>query len=737
MPLSRRRFLEMLGAAGVTLSTADWLFQRMEAYANNRLAYQDIRGPGISSFTWSVCRDCPNHCGLAVRRVDDLPVGIRGTAWHPVSRGGLCVAGQSQMQALFDPDRLEKPLRRTDAGAPAQTVEWSEALDLLREKIGALIRAGAGDRIAVVEGRTPSLGTLLLESWAQSIPGVRYIPLRIEGVLDGLARSFLGGTSGGRLRVDLAHTGTLLLVGSEVLEVDGSPVTQMRTHGDRRADPLLDHAPTIYIGPRRGLTGIKSDYWIPCQGGRERSILLAIAEALSREHPQRSTIFAEYSRWIPEARDEVEFARRYSLENIARQQGLDAARLEVVVRALQRFGPAVSLPGPEILRRVDGALDGLAALALNLWTGGFAESGGLSWGQDPLVAAATEVGLRTPREHDPAVLSDILQPLLEIKRSPIDVLICVQANLVHELSGRDQIERALSHVPFVASFSTHEDETSRVSHLTLPTLLSTESWDLPAPGWGVPEPAMQVQMDALVPVVDAKSVEEVILGLASRGMAGETFSSPSSNVREVVEAVVRALIGSGKGQLAGPDGRQPVTEVGVSAAVKSVMSGKVVWTDVSRPGPRTSRPRPDVADSPSPVTDLAPDQLSLTVFDGSALQQGRVLNRPMMMEMSGLQHGLAWESWVEIHPRDARPRHIVTGDRVRIRGPRAEITARAVVTRTIHPGTVSAPVGFGHRALGEVARGRGSNPLELPYAAFESRTGAPVWGPVPVFLAKV
>jgi molybdopterin-containing oxidoreductase family iron-sulfur binding subunit len=708
----------------------------MEAYANDRLGYRDVRGPGITSFTWSVCRDCPNHCSLAVRKVDKIPVGLRGAAWHPASRGGLCVAGQSQMQALFDPDRLEKPLQRADAGEPARTVEWSEALDLLHSKLETLIGAGAGDRIAVVEGRTPSLGTLLLESWVQSIPGARYIPLRVENALDGLARAFLGGAPGGRLRLDLAHSGTLLLVGSELLEVDGSPVTQMRTHGDRRADPLHDHAPTIYIGPRRGLTAIKSDYWIPCQAGRERSILLAIAEALSREHPQRASIFLEYGRWIPEAQDEVEFARRYSLENIARQQGLEAAKLEVVVRALQRFGPAVSLPGPGILRRLHGGTDARAVLALNLWTGGFAEAGGLSWGHDPLVTAAMRAGFRTPQEHDPAGLSDILQPLLEIKRSPVDLLICVEANLVHELPGRDQIERALSHVPFVVSFSAHEDETSRVSHVTLPTLLDVESWDLPASAWGFPEPAMQVQTPAVIPVVEAKSVEQVILNLASRGGSGPTFSPPTGGVKNVVEAVVQSLVENGQGELVGPDGRRPVSALSVSSTVKGMMSGEIIWTDVSRPGPRASRPTPEVAKPLSPMADLAPDQLWLTSFDGSALQRGRVLNRPMMMEMAGLQHGLAWESWVEIHPRDANPRHIVTGDRVIIRGPRAEVTAKAVVTRAIHPGTVSTPVGFGHRALGEVARGKGSNPLELPYAALDGETGTPVWGPIPVFVVK-
>jgi anaerobic selenocysteine-containing dehydrogenase len=99
-------------------------------------------------------------------------------------------------------------------------------------------------------------------------------------------------------------------------------------------------------------------------------------------------------------------------------------------------------------------------------------------------------------------------------------------------------------------------------------------------------------------------------------------------------------------------------------------------------------------------------------------------------------HGLAWESWVEIHPADAGRRNIRSGDRVKIRGPRAEIPSRAIVTRSMTPTTVAAPVGFGHEALSSKAAGHGANTLELPFAVLDLETGAPAWGPIPVFIVK-
>lgn len=736
MALSRRQFLEVLGVAGVSISANEWLFSRLEVYANTRLAYRDIRGPGLTSFSRSVCRDCANHCALAVRRVDQLPVGLRGTPWHPASRGSLCVAGQSQLQALFDPDRLEKPLLRADAGAPGRSAEWGEALDALSERIGKLVSDGHGERIAVVDGRTPSLGTRLLESWVHAIPGASYIPLRIEHAIDRMARGFLRGAPGGRLRFDLAHSGTLLLVGSEILEVDGSPVTQMREHGARREDPRLDHAPTLYLGPRQSPTAVQGDRWIPCRPGHEREVLLAFAEALAKEHPERDAILPEYARWVPEARDAVGFARRFSLENVARRRGLRVEELEAAVRALQSFGPAVSLPGPGIFRRPEGFADASAAFALNFWTGGFAESGGLSWGRDPLHGISGGLGLAVEEEEAPDRLSRMLEPLFEIKRSPVDVLLCIEANLILELPGRDQIARALSHVPFVVSFSTHDDETSQVAHVTLPTLLDLESWDLPAAAWAVPEASLQVQRPAVVPAVDARSVEDVFLDLASRGAAGAGFTPPATDGKGLVEAAIRIIVEDGAGELAESRGRRALASTSASSAARSLLSGEAIWIAPTEAGPLADRPPDSIAVSPATLPDLAPGQLWLVPFDAPAIQRGRILNRPMMMELSGLVHGLAWESWVEIHPEDARARDIGSGARVRVRGPRAEIACRAVVTRTVTPGVVAVPVGFGHQALDSAAAGQGANPLALPFAVLDEQTGAPAWGPVPVFLEK-
>ena len=61
------------------------------------------------------CGRCYAACAVKVRRVNGVAVKIEG---FPEStqgaQGGLCSKGLSGLQVLYDPNRLNKPLRRTN-----------------------------------------------------------------------------------------------------------------------------------------------------------------------------------------------------------------------------------------------------------------------------------------------------------------------------------------------------------------------------------------------------------------------------------------------------------------------------------------------------------------------------------------------------------------------------------------------------------------------------------------------
>ncbi len=88
------------------------------------------------------CGRCFSNCGIRVRRVNGVAVQIEGNAasWQG-SRGGVCGKGASGLQLLYDPNRLNVPLRRTNpekglyADPKWKEISWEEALDEITEKL--------------------------------------------------------------------------------------------------------------------------------------------------------------------------------------------------------------------------------------------------------------------------------------------------------------------------------------------------------------------------------------------------------------------------------------------------------------------------------------------------------------------------------------------------------------------------------------------------------------------------
>jgi len=62
----------------------------------------------------TTCSICFSMCAIRVHRVNGVVVQIKGNADSPTSRGGICAKGASGMMLLYDPNRVNVPLKRTN-----------------------------------------------------------------------------------------------------------------------------------------------------------------------------------------------------------------------------------------------------------------------------------------------------------------------------------------------------------------------------------------------------------------------------------------------------------------------------------------------------------------------------------------------------------------------------------------------------------------------------------------------
>ena len=82
-------------------------------------------------------------------------VKIEGNPNHPSNQGGICPKGHIGLQILYDPDRLQGPLRRVGPRGEGkwEPISWEEALQIVTERLKKLRERGEPHKLVIMSGR--------------------------------------------------------------------------------------------------------------------------------------------------------------------------------------------------------------------------------------------------------------------------------------------------------------------------------------------------------------------------------------------------------------------------------------------------------------------------------------------------------------------------------------------------------------------------------------------------------
>ncbi|MCB1168548.1 MAG: molybdopterin oxidoreductase family protein, partial [Leptospiraceae bacterium] len=72
------------------------------------------------------CNLCEAMCGLTIEVEDSRVTSIKGDKEDPFSRGHICPKGTELKNLYEDPDRIKRPLKRTESGW--EEISWPQAL---------------------------------------------------------------------------------------------------------------------------------------------------------------------------------------------------------------------------------------------------------------------------------------------------------------------------------------------------------------------------------------------------------------------------------------------------------------------------------------------------------------------------------------------------------------------------------------------------------------------------------
>jgi molybdopterin-containing oxidoreductase family iron-sulfur binding subunit len=687
MELKRRDFLKILGSATVATALPGCTRKRPQSLIPYVIPHEEII-PGQSVWYASVCRECPAGCGIHVRVREGRAVKVEGNPLHPVNRGALCARGQASLQGLYNPDRIQHPLRKRPDGSWEQ-ISWEQAEEFLLAELTAILEKGKGPGVAWMTPHiTGSLDALVDEFLAAvgSRRRLRYEPIAFEALKRANDFSF------GQPVIptyDFVSAQFILSFGADFLETWLSPVAFGKDYTAARTFDGNAIRRSVYVGPRLSMTATNTDEWIAPNAGTEGALALGMVNVILTSGLARGISLAE-------ANDILAMTRGFAPSQTAEITGISADRIRALAESFAAANPGIAVAGGTA---VGGEAEVATIAAVNL-----------------LNHVCGNVG-RTVRFDRVSTLgrldgyADMLRLVKAMGQGEISALFFTETNPVYSAPPGANVAAAMTKVPLRVAFSSFMDETTAQASLVLPIHTPLESWGDYEPVEGV----LGLMQPAMQPVYrTTRMFGDVLIALNEKLAKRTTYSSAEQPFYEYVRARWRAVQRS---ILPASDFETWWTEA---------LANGGVFTDrrTARPtrwvgAPAGMRTLAETFRRPAQVQDFA-----LMVYPSIAHYDGRGANKPWLQELPDPMTQITWDSWAEIHPDDAKNFDIDRGDLLQLTTAYGVVELPAYPYAGVRRGTVAVPIGQGHTEYGRYARGNGVNVFTLlPPLALESSGG--------------
>ncbi len=664
--VSRRGFLKLTAAGGA--AAGGFGVTSFEQWVSPAVEPREVP-PGRIAHYATVCRECPAGCGMHGTYRDGRVRKAEGNPDYPINRGTLCARGQASMQGQYDPDRIKQVMQRGASGEPVAST-WPAAL----KAIGHRLKNG-GRTTLVSNLQTGSLAEVM-HQFAMGLGGgddrlLFYEPFNYEALRTAHQHLF-GKPVVPTYRLDQCEF--VLSFGADFLEVWVSPVEFARQFAEMHTLEKGKIGQMAYVGPRLSMTAGNADEFVQVEPADMRWVALAILKEMIEQGWAKGDLSA------------LQPGLNKVLAKLPTVPGVSGERIRHLAERFAKAKGSVALAGPVGSAGPLAVQTAVAAGLLNYAAGRLGQT----------------IDLNRPHALTNTARDEQMRRAFEGLNSK-DVLLIHETNPAYSWPGSvKHIQRA----GLVVYMGHLADETAQLAHWVLPTSYPLESW-----GDYAPYPDMhgliQPTMAQLYP--DTWMTGDILLNIAEAagsplhrvGMTG-----PAKDFRHWHTAYWQHLLSQSR-------------QTGLAESAR--------WTQVQRRGGIFSKVQATVSAPASQpnlhVREISFDTLPRTRNDAKTAElwsfghillfDGRLANRSWMQENPDPVTSIAWNSWVEIHPKRAKELGIADTDIVELESATGKVRAGARVSPDVPEGTVSLAFGQGHTAMGTVAAGVGANAWQL------------------------
>ena len=736
MKLTRRNFLAWAGLGAVGAVACEGFGIRrgeLDIQSPVRLPEDLVRG----SDNWyaSLCRTCPSSEGIVVRVMEGRAKKIQGNPFYPTNQGKTHARCEAGLQALYHPDRISSPLRRSGPRGSGQflPVNWQpNGMDSLR---GALQSFGPSS-VMITEPLRGHLG-LLADRFASAIGGEH---LGFEAIDNNTYRAAVKNVFQQDILpdFDLENSRFILSFGADFLSTWVSPTRYNRGYGEFRQGDGRDRGMFYQIDSRFSMTAANADKWLPVRPGWEGHVALSLAQVIVSENLQASGVDVDA---LVGGEAGVQALNNFRPENVASKAGLTPEMtggdpvdfLKNLARSFARTRPSVAIGGGSAGAQSNGLFSLEAIYALNYLVGSVGVKGGVRFNPGSPwddVPATSKVGS----------LEDWTRITEQIRSGRTKLLMLHGVDPVHGLPESLKLRDAIAQASdlYVVSFSPFLDDTSVMADLILPDRVYLEDWgdDITEPGPGYQVVGLQQPVVNPLSDLDPLSFPDVLLTMAQE--LGRESQLPWANFKSMLRQGSDALFALNRGSI----------EAGSADEFWNHLLRRGGWWDEGSTGP-TNVQAPDgllrtIADKASDPDfagfGIGSDSYYLVPFAHNTLLDGYNGHLPWLQAAPDPLSTVTWQTWVELNDGTAKRLGVKEGDIVRIESSKDSIRAVVYPTPAVPPDVVSVPFGQGRRHGSDYATDRpgteSSNVMDILETTQVRDTGSLAWAGTRVRLSK-
>ena len=632
--------------------------------------------------------DCPDSCSLAIGVDAGRVVSVGGSRANPVTAGYICAKVRRFPERLYGPDRVLHPLIRIGpkGGGEFRRASWDEALDAVAERLREARDRFGGESILPYSygGSNGYLSQDTADERLFRRLGASRLARTVCAAPTGRAAEGLYGKMPGVSYADYPEARLIVVWGANP-SVTGIHLVPMIYEAQKRGARL------VVVDPRTTPLARRADLHLAVRPGTDLAVALAVIGRLFETGRADEAFLAAHATGADRLR---EAAREWPVARAAAVAGIAAADVDRLAAWYADASPALVRCGWGLERNRNGGSAAAAVLALPAVGGKFGvRGGGYTMSNSPAWKFESAAASGAPAGDARIVNMNRLGEALEPDAAPpVKVLFVYNSNALATAPNQERVRRGLRRGDlFTVVFEQVMTDTARHADVVLPATTFFEHREM-SRGYGAY--ALHDARPAAAPAGESRSNVAVFSELCRRTgvAAGGDLDTEESLASAILAQSPRAA-----------EIRRDLDARGV--AFPDSGERPIQFADVF---PRTADGRvhlfPDELDREAPEGLYAFRSLPEDARHPLALISP-ASDRTISSTLGELETG---QAPLEMHPDDAAPRAVSTGDRVRAFNDLGEVVTAALVTADVRRGVVRLPKGLWAK---HTANGRSANAL--------------------------